>query len=101
MLTYTVKNKNLVGVHYYWENIKVIVQPRVNHQHHMSLFISEIIYVDYHNFGTKRLFHYWVVVICISSFLPAHLHIAFVTGSDKFFDLYIKSASGKYIHSFP
>ena len=37
--------------------------------------------------GTKRLSHYWVVVICSFSFLPVSLHIAFVTGSNKFFNL--------------
>ena len=36
-----------VGIHYYWEDLKVVIQQRVNHRHHMLLFISEIIDINY------------------------------------------------------
>ena len=48
----------------------------------------------------KGTSHYWAVVICISSFLPVCLHIAFVTGSNKFVDLYIDFTPCEYIHLF-
>ena len=60
------------------------------------------------SYGTKR-FHYCVVAICSFSFLPFRLHIAFLTGSNKFFnlkgsnkcfDLYTDFARGEYIQSF-
>ena len=94
------QESEFVGIHYYQEDLKVIFHTRlrVNHRHHMLLFISEIICVNYHNYWNQKI---------ISSLLSGSnlwfffltrlfLYVLFVTGSNKFFDLYIKSAPGEY-----
>ena len=42
-----------VCVHYYWEDLKVVVKHRFNQRHNMLLFVSEIIDVNYQLWNQK------------------------------------------------
>ena len=84
-----------VGIYYYWENLKVVIQQRANHRHHMLLFLSEIIDINYQLLNQRIVSLLGGSIVFLLSY-PFRLHIAFVTGSNKFFDL-CESARGEYI----
>ena len=59
-----------VGIYYYyWEDLKVVIQQRANHRHHMLLFLREIIGINYQLLN-QRIVSLLGGSIYISSFLP-------------------------------
>ena len=89
-----------VGVHYFWEDLKVVNTLRVNRQHHMLLFISEIICVKYQNYWNQKIISLLGGSNLQFFFLTRSFIEAFVTGSNKFFGLCSESTPGVYIQSF-